>query len=74
MAQLNYVLLKDNQSKKKKNEWPLGIILPVFPSDDGKVLKVRVKITKKDSIKFLLRPVSEIILLLVSEIKFFNGV
>ena len=59
------VLLKDSQVKR--NEWPLGLVTQVFPSKDGKVRKVEVKINKKDGIKLFLRPVSETVLLLPPE-------
>ncbi len=40
------VLFKDSQSKW--NDWPLGIITETYPSQDGKVRKVQVKIIGKD--------------------------
>ncbi len=40
------VLFKDSQSKR--NDWPLGIITETYPSQDGKVRKVQVKIIGKE--------------------------
>ncbi|KAL7866372.1 hypothetical protein AOLI_G00141860 [Acnodon oligacanthus] len=54
------VLLKDSQSKR--NDWPLGIVMDVYPSKDGKVRKVQVKISKQYGQKLLLRPFNEGIL------------
>ncbi|XP_067273612.1 uncharacterized protein [Pseudorasbora parva] len=56
------VLLKDSQSKR--NDWPLGIITETYPSQDGRVRKVQVKIIGKDGPKLFLRPINEIVLLL----------
>ncbi len=61
------VLLKDSQTKR--NEWPLGIITQVFPSKDGKVRKVEIRIPKRDGTKLFLRPVTEIVVLLPRESK-----
>ncbi|KAM4012210.1 uncharacterized protein ACNLHF_005183 [Anomaloglossus baeobatrachus] len=57
----NVVLVKNTQSKR--NEWPLGLVTKVFPSQDGQVRKVEIKIPKQSG-KLFLRPVSELILLL----------
>ncbi|KAL0153706.1 hypothetical protein M9458_050984 [Cirrhinus mrigala] len=61
------VLLKDSQTKR--NEWPLGIITQVFPSKDGKVRKVEIRIPKQDGTRLFLRPVTEIVVLLPPESK-----
>ncbi|XP_073459912.1 uncharacterized protein [Aquarana catesbeiana] len=58
------VLMKDSQSKR--NEWPLGLITQVFPSEDGNVRKVELKVIRQGQPKLFLRPVSELILLLSS--------
>lgn len=42
----------------------MGLITQVFPSKDGKVRKVEVKVIRQDKPKVFLRPVSELILLL----------
>ncbi|XP_032426233.1 uncharacterized protein LOC116724575 [Xiphophorus hellerii] len=56
------VLLRDQQLKR--NEWPLGIITQVLPSQDNKVRKAEVKVSRQDGTKVFLRPVTELILLL----------
>nr|XP_034959566.1 uncharacterized protein LOC118079487 [Zootoca vivipara] len=58
------VLVKDCQSQR--NEWPLACITKVFPSEDGRVRKVEIKVCKNQQTKLFLRPVSELILLLSS--------
>ncbi|XP_061749014.1 uncharacterized protein LOC133547258 isoform X2 [Nerophis ophidion] len=59
------VLLKGDQLKR--NHWPLGLITQVFPSKDGRVLKVEIKVSRKDGTKVFLRPVTETILLMAPE-------
>ena len=59
------VLLKDNQSKR--NDWPLGIITEVYPSKDGRVRKVKLRIAGQSGTKELLRPVNELILLIAQD-------
>lgn len=59
------VLLKDSQCKR--NDWPLGIITEVYPSKDGRVRKVQVRVTRKDGPKFFLRPVHEMVLLIAPD-------
>nr|XP_049612640.1 uncharacterized protein LOC125990052 isoform X1 [Syngnathus scovelli] len=56
------VLLKGNQLLR--NEWPLGLITQVFPSNDGMVRKVEVKVSKTGGTKLYQRPISETVLLL----------
>ncbi|XP_026042220.1 uncharacterized protein LOC113033090 [Astatotilapia calliptera] len=56
------VLLRDQQLKR--NEWPLGVITQVFPSQDNNVRTAEVKVSRQDGTKVFLRPVSELILLL----------
>lgn len=58
------VLLRDNAVKH--NVWPMGIVSEVYPSKDGLVRKVQVRVTKEDAVKLFLRPVSEIVLLVSS--------
>jgi len=55
------VLMRDCQSKR--NDWPLGVITQVFPSKEGRVRKVEVKINGRDGMKLFLRPVAEVVLL-----------
>lgn len=61
------VLLKDGQVQR--NEWPLGLVTQTFPSNDGKVRQVEVKISKAGGTAVFLRPISEIVLLLPSDSK-----
>ena len=56
------MLLKD--STAARNDWPMALITSTFPSNDGRVRKVELKVTKQGASKKFLRPVSEIILLL----------
>uniref|UniRef100_G3NZ93 DUF5641 domain-containing protein n=1 Tax=Gasterosteus aculeatus TaxID=69293 RepID=G3NZ93_GASAC len=55
------VILKDSQAPR--NEWPLGLVTQAFPSEDGKVRKVEIKVARTGVTKLFLRPVSEIVLL-----------
>ena len=61
------VLLKDDQ--QKRDVWPLGLITQVFPSKDGRVRKVEVKVSRKEGTKVFIRPVTETVLLLAPERK-----
>ncbi|XP_028328030.1 uncharacterized protein LOC114478897 isoform X1 [Gouania willdenowi] len=55
------VLLKE--SLEHRNNWPLGLISKTFPSADGRVRKVEVKIFRKGEHRCYLRPISEVVLL-----------
>lgn len=56
------VLMKDSQVKR--TEWPVGLVIKAFPSQDHRVRKVEVKVVKNGTPKVYLRPVSEVVLLL----------
>ena len=56
------VLLKDRELCR--NEWPVGIVDNVLPSQDGKVRKAEVAIFKNGKRIVYTRPVTELILLL----------
>lgn len=56
------VLLKDNQAKRC--QWPMGVVVNTFPSRDGKVRKVEIKVASGGTCKTFLRPVTETVLLL----------
>lgn len=56
------VLMKDPQVKR--TEWPAGVVIKTFPSQDHRVRKVEVKVVKHGTPKVYLRPVSEVVLLL----------
>ncbi|XP_054915813.1 uncharacterized protein LOC129379188 [Poeciliopsis prolifica] len=60
------VLLRDNAVKR--NVWPMGIITEVFPSKDGLVRKVQIKVPKVDGIKLFLRPACDVVLLIASQV------
>ncbi|XP_057705305.1 uncharacterized protein LOC130923571 [Corythoichthys intestinalis] len=55
------VVLKDSQLPR--NQWPLGLITQVYPSKDGKVRTVEVKIAKSEGIKTFTRPISDVVVL-----------
>ncbi|XP_053332758.1 C-type mannose receptor 2-like [Clarias gariepinus] len=59
------VLMKDHQSKR--NQWPLGRISRVFPSEDGRVRKVEIKVMDKEEAKVFIRPITEVIMIIPSE-------
>ncbi|XP_043974657.1 uncharacterized protein LOC122832198 [Gambusia affinis] len=56
------VLLKD--STAKRNEWPMGLVVKTYPSKDGLVRKVDVKVARHQGVKTFSRPISELVLLL----------
>ena len=50
-----------------RNQWPMGRIVEVYPSDDGLVRKVSVKVAgSKEAIS---RPVAKLVLLLRNSIE-----
>lgn len=51
------VWLKDNQAAQ--NKWPPRLITSVFLSEDKQVRKAKIKISRKDGTKHLLRPMTE---------------
>ena len=54
------VLLRDNEVHR--NQWPMAIVEKVFPSEDGHVRKVQIRVAKER--KCYVRPVCELIPLL----------
>ena len=56
------VLLKDNEVARLA--WPLGRVAEVFPSTDGRVRKVKVRVVKDNGVAEYVRPVVEVVLLL----------
>ncbi|XP_076857275.1 uncharacterized protein LOC143511532 [Brachyhypopomus gauderio] len=56
------VLLKDDRTCR--NDWPLALITDTFPGSDGKVRRIEVKVIKDGAAKKLLRPVTEVVMLL----------
>lgn len=55
------VLLKE--ALEHRNNWPLGLITKIFPSEDGLVRKIEVKIFRKGELRCYTRPISEVVLL-----------
>jgi hypothetical protein len=55
------VLLRDKTVHR--NEWPLGLIVRAFESDDGKVRKTEVRVTKDGKPTVYVRPITELVLL-----------
>lgn len=47
-----------------RNEWPLGMIDEVFPSSDGLVRKVKVRLHRQKTCIIRERPVHKLVLLL----------
>ncbi|KAK3109147.1 hypothetical protein FSP39_023951 [Pinctada imbricata] len=56
------VLLKDRDCVR--NQWPMSVVIDVFPSEDDRVRKVKVKIVRDGKTSFFIRPVSEVVPLL----------
>lgn len=61
LAEGDVILLKDQDSPK--NEWPMGIVQRVFPSEDGRVRKIELRVVKNDRVVTYVRPVTESVLL-----------
>ena len=59
------VLIKDSEVFTKRNGWPIARVEEVFPSDDGLVRKVKLKVGNKQADKscYLVRPVAKLVLL-----------
>ncbi|KAL6487801.1 hypothetical protein MHYP_G00044270 [Metynnis hypsauchen] len=55
---------KDDQAAR--NMWPMAVVESVYPSADGKVRKVELRIVNQGASKTLLRPVSQVIFLFPS--------
>ena len=59
------VLLRDKGVNR--NRLPLGIVVNVFPSEDGKVRKIEVRVVRGDKSTTFIFPISELILLVTEE-------
>ncbi|XP_048855417.1 uncharacterized protein LOC125723046 [Brienomyrus brachyistius] len=59
------VLLKE--ALDHRNNWPLGLITKTFPSEDGLVRKIEVKIFRKGVHRCYIRPISEVVLLVSND-------
>lgn len=55
------VLLRDKSAFR--NDWPLGLVVRTFASDDGKVRKIEVRVMKDGKPTVYVRPVTELVLL-----------
>ena len=60
------VLLKD--SSVHRNQWPMGLVTETFKGEDDLVCQVSVKTVRNGKTSFLQRPVTELIVLLESEV------
>lgn len=47
-----------------RNNWPLAVVVEVFPSSDSKVRSVKVRVMREGGQAPLIRPITELILLL----------
>lgn len=59
------VLVKDSNIFTKRNGWPMALVTEVFPSDDGLVRQVMLRVAYKqsDKTRTLNRPITKLILL-----------
>ena len=53
------VLLRDRDVAR--NQWPLGVIVRVFPSGDDLVRKIKVRVMKDGKSHMYVRPVTEVV-------------
>ena len=56
------VLLRDTQVER--NQWPMALVTKTFPSSDGKVRKVELKVVRGETSKTFLRPITEVVVLM----------
>lgn len=61
LSENDVVLLKDKSAHR--NEWPVGIVTHIFPSEDKMVRKTEVRIMKDGKQTTYLRPITELVLL-----------
>ena len=59
------VLMKDNACAR--NDWPIGLVQRAFPSVDGRVRKVELRVMCDGKTSTYVRPISELILLLEAD-------
>lgn len=62
LAEGDLVLVKDTEVAR--NHWPYGVVEEVHRSKDGKVRKLSVRMRRDGKNVVLLRPISELVLLL----------
>ncbi|KAK3102609.1 hypothetical protein FSP39_012632 [Pinctada imbricata] len=58
------VLLRDKDIPR--NQWPMGVVIRVFPSKDEHVRKVELQVVREGKIATFVRPVHELVVLLES--------
>ena len=58
-------MVKDHEIFTRRNGWPLARVEEVFPSEDGLVRKVRLRVANKQADKTisLTRPISKLVFL-----------
>ena len=62
LANGDVVLVKDKELHR--NDWSLGRVTEAIESEDGRVRKARVRTFREGTKKIVLRPISELVLLL----------
>ncbi|XP_071098016.1 uncharacterized protein [Haliotis cracherodii] len=53
-----------NEKNSARNDWPIAVVERAFPSSDGKVRKVELRIMRGGKITRYIRPVTELVTLL----------
>ena len=56
------VFLRDHELHR--NRWPLGVIESIYPSEDGKVRSVEVRVVQDGKTSNFVRPITELIRLI----------
>ncbi|XP_041364315.1 uncharacterized protein LOC121379732 [Gigantopelta aegis] len=59
------VLIKDKDCTRM--DWPVGRVVEVFPSQDGKVRKIEVAISRNSKLHYCIRPIVDIVLLVTND-------
>jgi hypothetical protein len=58
------VLLKE--AENPRNQWPLALVIKSFPSADGHVREVKVRVVKGDSLSVYVRPIHKLVPLVIA--------
>lgn len=64
IQQVDIVRMKEKDVRR--NEWTMGIVIRAFPSSDGKVRKVEIRVTKDGKLALVTRPTTDMVRLLSS--------
>lgn len=56
------VLLRDPEVER--NHWPMALVTKIFPSSDGEVRKVELKVVRGGTSKTFLHPITEVMVLM----------